>query len=80
MKKSSAMKRFVENAERIRLERGLSIQALADAIGMHRPALSNLLSGHHSPTLETMERIAEGLGVDVTELLAKPDSKSLAVA
>lgn len=67
MKKSSAMKRFVENAERIRLERGLSIQALADEIGMVRPQLSRILSGVHSPTLETMERIAKGLKCDVAE-------------
>jgi transcriptional regulator with XRE-family HTH domain len=69
MRKSTAMKRFVENAERIRLERGLSIQALADEIGMVRPQLSRILSGVNSPTLETMERIAKGLKCDVREFL-----------
>ena len=69
MRKSSAMTRFVENAERIRIERGLSIQGLADSIGMLRPQLSRILSGNNSPTLETMERIAKGLGVDVLDLL-----------
>lgn len=72
MRKLSAMKRFVRNAERLRVEKGLSIQALADSIGMVRPQLSNVLSGKNSPTLDTMERIAAGLGVDVIELLQQP--------
>lgn len=69
MTQSSAMNRFTRNAEEIRQRKGLSIQALADQIGMGRPQLSQLLHGKNSPTLETMERIADGLGVDVRELL-----------
>lgn len=67
MRKSSAMKRFVENAERIRLERGISIQSLADDIGMARAQLSRILGGYNNPTLETIERIAKGLKCDVSE-------------
>ena len=74
MKKSSAMKRFVVNAERIRNERGLSIQALADSIGMDRGQLSRILSGTNSPTLETMERIAKGLRCDVSDFLVEKES------
>lgn len=78
MRKSSAMKRFVANAERIRLEQGLSIQSLADAIGMDRGQLSRILSGTNSPTLETMERIAKGLKCDVTDFLT--EAQTLAAA
>jgi transcriptional regulator with XRE-family HTH domain len=78
MKELSAMQRFVENAERIRESKGLSIQSLADSIGMLRPQLSNVLSGKNSPTLETMERIAAGLGVDVGDLLKNAGKKHLA--
>jgi len=67
MRKSSAMKRFVENSQRIRTERGLSVQGLADHIGMDRGQLSRILSGVNSPTLETMERIAKGLKCDISE-------------
>jgi transcriptional regulator with XRE-family HTH domain len=74
MKKSTAMKRFVDNAERIRTERGLSIQALADSIAMDRGQLSRILSGTNSPTLETMERIAKGLKCDVIDFLAEKES------
>lgn len=78
MKKSSAMKRFVENAERIRLERGLSIQALADEVGMDRGQLSRILSGTNSPTLETMERIAKGLKCDVADFLVEREALAAA--
>jgi transcriptional regulator with XRE-family HTH domain len=78
MRKLSAMKRFVANAERIRRERGLSIQSLADAIGMDRGQLSRILSGTNSPTLETMERIAKGLACDVTDFLVDADALAAA--
>lgn len=69
MKQYSAMDRFTTNAESLRIEKGFTKQALADSIGMERSQLSIILSGKNSPTLETMERIAVGLGVDVTDLL-----------
>lgn len=78
MKQLPAMQRFCDNAEILRVSRGLSIQALADSIGMLRPQLSNILSGKNSPTLDTMERIANGLGVDVTDLLKNSGKKHLA--
>lgn len=71
MTESSAMNRFTSNVEILRKQRGLSIQALADEIGMVRPQLSEILSGKNSPRLDTMERIARGLGVDVRELLSE---------
>jgi len=75
MKKLPVMKRFVENVERIRTDKGLSIQSLADAISMDRGQLSRILSGTNSPTLETMERIAKGLSCDVIDFLQ--DSRQL---
>lgn len=69
MKTASAMERFVENAARLRIARGLSIQALADSIDMDRSQLSEILAGKNCPTLKTMLRIATGLAVDVSEFL-----------
>jgi transcriptional regulator with XRE-family HTH domain len=78
MKQYSAMDRFTINAETLRLEKGFTIQALADCIGMERSQLSNILSGKNSPTLDTMERIAIGLGVDVADLLTMVTRKQAA--
>ncbi len=75
MKQSAAMNRFIHNTNALREARGLTIQALADAIGMQRPDLSNLLNGKHSPSLLTLERIAEGLGVDPVELITEPSNQ-----
>lgn len=80
MKQYSAMDRFTKNAEALRAEKGFSKQALADSIGMERSQLSNILSGKNSPTLETMERIAIGLGVDVLDLLSNDRKKAAQVA
>ena len=55
----------------VRTAKGLSISQLAEAAGMQRPNLSRLEHGKHLPSLETLERIAVGLGVPVVELLAK---------
>ncbi len=55
---------------RIRQEKGYSIQLLADRIGMKRPNLSRLENGHHQPTLETLEKIAEALEAPLTDLIA----------
>ncbi len=71
MTQSNAMNRFVHNAAAIRREVGMTIQQLADEIGMERSQLSNILSGKNSPTLQTIERIADGLGCDVSDLVEK---------
>ena len=53
-----------------RAQRGLTQEALAEKSGMHAPNLSRLESGKHVPSLETLERVAEALGVRVADLLA----------
>lgn len=58
-------------------ERGLSIQELADKIGINRVTLSNSINGN--PTVETLNKIADAVGVQVTELFeqSKSDTASL---
>lgn len=50
-------------------EKGTTIQNIADVIGVNRVTLSNSINGN--PTLETLEKIANALGVPVTELFDK---------
>lgn len=59
-----------ERVRQLREEKGYSIQTLADKSGMMRPNLSRLEHGHHQPSLETLERIAEALKVPVVDLVA----------
>ena len=53
----------------VRKRKGLTITALAERAGMKRPNLSRLERGKHRPSLDTLERIAEALGVPVAELV-----------
>ena len=51
-------------------EKGFTISSLAEKIKINRVNLSNMISGN--PTVETLEKIAAGLDVSITELFEKP--------
>ena len=55
---------------RIRTGRGISQEALAGALDVHRTYLGGIERGERNLTLRTVERLADRLGVDVRELLA----------
>lgn len=52
---------------------GITLQELADKIGVARSTLANTLS-KGNPTVETLSKIAEALGVEITELFASSPS------
>ena len=56
-------------------EKGLTIQDLADKMEMKRESLSRAINGN--PTLETLEKIASALEVDITELFAPSSSDGI---
>ncbi len=51
-------------------EQGLTITELAEKMGINRVNLSNMVNGN--PTVETLNKIADALGVSVTELFEQP--------
>jgi DNA-binding XRE family transcriptional regulator len=53
---------------RLRLDHGLSQEALAERVGTTKSAISRLESGQHVPNLATVERIAAAFGghVEIT--------------
>lgn len=53
-------------------EQGITIGELADKMQMVRESLSRAINGN--PTLETLEKIANALGVPVTELFEKSNT------
>lgn len=57
------------NLRRYRQERGLSQEAFADLVGVHRTYMGGLERGERNLTLKSLERLAEQLGVGVRELL-----------
>lgn len=59
----------------IRLERGLSQEALADKAGLHRTAVSFVERALRSATLETVEKLAIALEVEASDLMPKIRAK-----
>ena len=52
--------------------RGLGQRDLADALGLSRPAISNRLIGKTPWTVDELEIVAQGLGVEPASLLSHP--------
>lgn len=57
------------NLRRYRQERGLSQEAFADMVGVHRTYMGGLERGERNLTLRSVERIAAVIGVDPIELM-----------
>lgn len=53
----------------LRTERGLSQEALCERAGISVDAVTRIERGSRVPTLDTLERLAEALGISVTDLL-----------
>lgn len=54
---------------RARLSRNISQEAFADQIGMHRTYYGAIERGERNLTLGSLARIAEGLGLRMSQLL-----------
>lgn len=61
------------NLKRLRTERGLSQERMAELADFHRTYVSQLERCVTNISIDGLERIAYALGVDVVELLALPD-------
>ena len=53
----------------LRIENGLSQQKLALMVGVERSYLAKLEAGKRNATIDCFEKIADGLGVSLIELL-----------
>lgn len=64
-------RRLGRNLAALRHRRGLSQEAFADVLGIHRTYVGGLERGERNLTLRTVERLAELLGVDADDLLSE---------
>lgn len=67
----SVVDRFPGVLRKVRIENGLSQEELADLAGLHRTYISQIERGLKSPSLRSLEQIANGLGVTLSELLRR---------
>ena len=66
---------FSQILRRRRLDRGLSQEALSELAEVDRTYVGLLERGKRSPGLEVAKRLATGLGVPLTDLIAETESQ-----
>jgi XRE family transcriptional regulator, regulator of sulfur utilization len=65
---------IAQNLKRIRDERNLSLDKLAELTGVSKSMLGQIERGESSPTVATLWKISNGLKLSFTTLLNKPQS------
>ena len=68
--KVSARARFAQRLRLQRLDRGLSQEELADLAGLHRTYVGSVERAERNISIDSMERLAQALQLDVSDLLA----------
>lgn len=58
-----------QNLKRIRTKKKMSQGDIARALEVHRAYVSGIETGKRNPTLATIEKLANALGVSASELL-----------
>lgn len=71
--------RVAENLKRIRGEKRLSLEKLAELTGVSKSMLGQIERGDSSPTIATVWKIANGLKVSFTSLLETPQADSTVI-
>jgi transcriptional regulator with XRE-family HTH domain len=59
------------NIQRLRRERGLSQEELADRADIHQTYLSGVEGGKRNPTVTVLQRIAKALDTDIDEVVRR---------
>jgi transcriptional regulator with XRE-family HTH domain len=67
-------RRVGHHLRQYRHKRGLSQEAFADSLGVHRTYMGGLERGERNLTLQTLERLADELNLDPLDLLQATDS------
>jgi transcriptional regulator with XRE-family HTH domain len=59
------------NLQKLRREKGLSQEELADLANIHQTYLSGVERGKRNPTVTVLQRIAVALGADIEDLASR---------
>ncbi|HWO78293.1 MAG TPA: XRE family transcriptional regulator [Bacillus sp. (in: firmicutes)] len=78
LKEEEAGKVIGANLRQFRINKGLSIEALAKQIGVSKLTLIKIEGGEANPTLSVIWKIANGLNIPITALLSIESDVSIA--
>ena len=67
--KGTCRRRSARNLAALRKQRGLSQEAFAEVVGVHRTYMGGVERGERNLTLRSVERLAAKAGVPVLDLL-----------
>jgi transcriptional regulator with XRE-family HTH domain len=71
--------RLGERVRALRWERGLTLDVLAGRSGVSRAMISKLERGEKNPTLVVAAKVAEGLGVSLSQLVGVEERREIVV-
>src|SRR5918992_5565509 len=71
--------RLGTRVKELRRGRGLTLEDLAERAGVSRAMISKVERGEKNPTLVVAAKVAEGLGVTISELLGVEERRGVVV-
>lgn len=74
--KNQALNKFGERVRQLRKSQGLTQEALAPKAGLHYTYIGAAERGERNLSLQSIQKIAKGLGVDIAEFFPPPQTLS----
>lgn len=71
MQKDILLRKLGNRIRKIRLEKGMSQVELANSIGKDQQSIQRLEAGNVNPTFYYLKEVADGLDVEIHEIVSK---------
>ena len=69
MHRADSSKKLGENLKKLRTRKKMSQGDISRKLGVDRAYISSIENGRMNPTLSTLEKLAEAMGINSSELL-----------
>lgn len=79
MTSTDLLSAFGDVVKQQRLLQGLSQEAFARKCGIHRTYMTHIERGMKMPSIDVAQRLAWGLGIEISELFSQVEAKGITV-